>query len=123
MSRGAKHVWFVDSSYESIRIIKENLLETGLSDKSTVIYSNALNVFRKSEIKNEKFDVVFLDPPYNKNVILKTLKIIDINGIISDKGILIAERNKGDDLPDIVGNLKVVREYRYGDTVLSLFKN
>ena len=123
LSRGAKHAWFVDSNYESIKIIKDNLLETGLSDKSTVIYSNVFKVFKKSEINNEKFDVAFLDPPYNKNILIKTLSFIDINDIISDKGVVIVERNKIDILPDYIGKLKVIREYKYGDTVLSLYKN
>ena len=67
------------------------------------------------------FDIVFLDPPYNKNFVQNTLKCIENNDIINESGILTAEHHVKDILPHEIAGMKMVRTEKYGDTALSFY--
>jgi 16S rRNA (guanine966-N2)-methyltransferase len=123
LSRGAEHAVLVDNNRASMAIISENLQHTKLADKARVLnldYIRALQLLKK---EGAKFDIIFLDPPYNKNFIQNTLKNLIDNDIISKNGILVAEHNLKDILPEKEGKLKMIRsEKKYGDTVLSFYR-
>ena len=69
LSRGAKFAFFADISRESCGIIKENLIQTRFLEKSEITQGSFDLVLKKLIEKDRKFDIVFLDPPYNKNFI------------------------------------------------------
>jgi 16S rRNA (guanine966-N2)-methyltransferase len=68
-----------------------------------------------------KFDIIFLDPPYNKKLIEETLNFITNHDIIKDDGIIVAERDVDDRIPEEIGFLKLVRNQKYGDSILSFY--
>jgi len=119
LSRGAASAVFIDKSPDCISVIKENLRHTKLDGRATVILGDVLAVLKKLSINNKKYDIIFMDPPYNKNLIQDTLKIIEENDIIKDSGIVVVERSIKDDIELNFEKLKLFRDQRYGDTVLS----
>ena len=73
LSRGANHCTFCDLSYKAINMIKENLTKTRLVEKSTIInkdYKKCLNEL------NERYDIIFIDPPYKKDIAVESIKTI-----------------------------------------------
>ena len=90
LSRGAKKVVFCDNSYSATEIINKNLTKTKLIENSIIIkkdYIKALEDF----YKKEKFDIIFVDPPYAKNIAIKAVeKIINLD-LLEKKGIIIIE--------------------------------
>ncbi|MCX7921263.1 MAG: 16S rRNA (guanine(966)-N(2))-methyltransferase RsmD [Clostridia bacterium] len=122
LSRGAKTAVLVDKSHESIMVIKENLAHTKMVDRATVLVGDVAVMIKKLYNEGKKFDIIFLDPPYNKNLVQSTLNHILENDIITDGGIIVAERDKDDDVPEEFGVLKLIRDQKYGDTVLSFYK-
>jgi 16S rRNA (guanine966-N2)-methyltransferase len=122
LSRGAASAVFVDKSQECYNVIKDNLSHTKLEENAAVIAGDVFNTVDRLSKENKKFDIIFLDPPYNKNLIEETLKIIDKNDIINDNGIVITEKDIADIIPEEVGKLKLARNQKYGDTVLSFYK-
>ncbi|MCX8130024.1 MAG: 16S rRNA (guanine(966)-N(2))-methyltransferase RsmD [Clostridia bacterium] len=121
LSRGAKFAFFVDKSNECLSIIKENLNHTKLSDKSSVLVGEVGSVIKKLADNNKKFDIIFLDPPYNRNLVEETLNFVVNSGIIKDNTIIVAERDKDDAVPEHIGPLKLARNQKYGDTILSFY--
>lgn len=121
LSRGAERCTFVDSSKDSIEIIKENLKNTRFIDKGEVIFSDVINAINKFSVRRDKFDIVFMDPPYLKNLIIPTLKEISKRGILEEDGIIIVEHDIKDVIPDNVDKLYKYREKKYGNTILSFF--
>lgn len=88
LSMGAKECYFVDKNSIACKTIKENLdkvREFGTILKSD--YNDALNSFKN------KFDIIFLDPPYNTDYINKSLELISKNNLLADSGIVICESN------------------------------
>lgn len=122
LSRGAAFAVFADKSRESCGIIKENLIFTKYVEKSEVLFMGFAETLVKLASEGRKFDIVFLDPPYNKKFIQESLNILANNDIIRDSGILAAEHHIDDRLPEYCGKLKLSRRQKYGDTALSFYK-
>ena len=122
LSRGAENAVFIDKSEECIKLIKENLIHTKLLDKSMVIKGEVAETLKKLIPDSKKYDLIFLDPPYNKGLVQETLTLIDKYDLIKSKGIIIAEKDVDDKVPTEIGRLILVSEHKYGDTVLVGYK-
>lgn len=92
VSRGAKRAYSCDSLRKAIEIIKQNVKKTHFEDRIKIInkdYKKCLD-----ELKDEKFDIIFLDPPYKSNYGVEAVKIITEKNLLSDEGIIIFETDK-----------------------------
>lgn len=123
ISRGASSCVFVDNNKSSIKAIKENLEALGLldSEEIDVIFANVLRGISKFLRSGDKFDLIFLDPPYYKSLVKKSLFLLGTYDILAKSGIAIAEHSKHDEVPVSVGELKLYRSARYGDTRISFY--
>jgi 16S rRNA G966 N2-methylase RsmD len=84
--------------------------------------SNALSLFPRLEKSADKFDIVFMDPPYHKGMAKKSLINADNYDILSAVGLVIIEHFKKDDLPLDLKSLVFDKERRYGDTLISIYR-
>ena len=112
LSRGADSVVFVDESREAVNIVKDNLKTCGLS--ASVLQMDALSYLRGCG----KFDLIFVDPPYDSNLYEEVLKIINSVDILSDGGIIICEARRDRQLPEMTEPYRKLREYHYGKVKL-----
>jgi 16S rRNA (guanine(966)-N(2))-methyltransferase RsmD len=122
ISRGAESAVLIDASVEAVEIIKTNAKNTGLMKQcriSRMDYSEYL----KSAANKEKFDLVFLDPPYAKDMKAEILKKLTRSNILNDGAIVVCETNV-DFCEDgeKVYNLDFKKKYRYGKTGLFLYR-
>lgn len=122
LSRGANNAVFLDKSIECCETIKENLLHTKLAEKAEVYPTDFANGIERLYKKGLRFDLILLDPPYNKNFIQETLKTLINNDIMKDDGIIVAEHSISDDLPGTVGRLELIDTRKYGDTMITIYK-
>jgi 16S rRNA (guanine966-N2)-methyltransferase len=124
ISRGAESVAFVDSNRACARTISANLELCAISPEPPRIMllnmgmSRAMEYFRRHNIQ---FDLIFLDPPYRRGLVGKSLKEISDCGILSANGEIIAEHDVREDAPEQLGRLVMTRQKRYGTTVLSFY--
>ncbi len=118
LSRGASRAVFVDSSRESIAVIKQNIEKTDFSDQATVVLSST-ETFLKRPLGS--YDIVFLDPPYAEDL-NPLLELIAASRVVKPDGLLIAEHFRKQPSPERAGSLSLQREARYGDTVLAFYK-
>ena len=112
-SRGAKKVILADKSKEAINIIKKNALKTHL-EKNVMIYNLESIEVLKTKIK-EKQDYIFLDPPYESDLLYKSIKVIIEKELLSEGGLIIAETDKPEKFKEEIKNLKIkivdIRKY------------
>jgi 16S rRNA (guanine(966)-N(2))-methyltransferase RsmD len=122
LSRGAASAVFVDKSRDCFEIIKDNLTHTKLADRAEILTTDTEAALERFAVEAKRFDLVFLDPPYGKNLAVESLNIIGKNVIIKNNGLIVAEHDIDDELPETVGEIKLVRKQKYRDTVLSFYK-
>ena len=123
LSRGAASAVFFDRSQQCCGIIKENLQHTKLTDKASVYTIDFTAGIEKMYKEGRKFDIIIMDPPYNKNFIQEALKLLTINDIMMDDGVIIAEHSIKDELPESCGRIKAIDTRKYGDTMITIYKD
>ena len=119
LSRGAKEAVIVDESSEAIRIIKENLRRTKLTEKAQVIQADYLSYLANC---TKHFQLIFLDPPYKENFLENALKRISEIDILSSGGIILCEHPSDKTVFADYPGLNRGRSYRYGKTALTVFR-
>lgn len=123
LSRGAGSAVFIDRSMQCCEVIKENLAHTKLSAKAAVYAVDYASGIEKMNRDGYKFDIIIMDPPYNKNFLQEALKLLTKNDIMVDDGIIITEHSIMDDLPDAVGRFKIIDSRKYGDTMITIYRS
>ena len=93
LSRGAKTATFCDKSSEAIKIIKRNVEDTKFTEQSTIINTDYILLLKKLAKQNQKFDIIFLDPPFSKNIATIALENIINMDLLTEDGLLIIETN------------------------------
>jgi 16S rRNA (guanine(966)-N(2))-methyltransferase RsmD len=119
LSCNAKHVTFVESNYELIAYIKHNINILNFQTQSNIIKCNLLNNFKI--LQNKKFDIIFLDPPYNNNFTYITLRNILKYNIIKANSLIVSKRHIKEAV-DNLHDLVCIKMLKYGDTVISFYK-
>ena len=117
LSRGAASATFVDINDSSLKVIKQNLDSTGLSDKAQVVKSDYATFAMRS---TQKFDIAFLDPPYQagilENAVLKTIPLM------SDFGRIFCEHPIELKMPEKISDFTVCKVYKYGKTLITVYQ-
>ncbi|MBM4139931.1 MAG: 16S rRNA (guanine(966)-N(2))-methyltransferase RsmD [Nitrospira sp.] len=122
LSRGAGKAVFVEPDKVRARMIKENAERFGFSKKVIVVNCSAYEFLKKAYAEKEYFDIFFLDPPYYSEEIMKTLPLIAEKRLLNRGGTVIVEHFFKKKLPETAGELKMLKSYRYGDTMLTLYR-
>jgi len=122
LSRGAKMVFFVEPDRKRAELIKDMLKDCGCFERAEIIKSKAADFIKKAERDNSKFDIIFLDPPYHSGELERILPMLSDGELLHDEGIIIAEHLSKKKLPDEIGNFVQKKAYKYGDTMLTLYR-
>ena len=115
LSRGASSVILCDNSKDAINVINKNLEKTRL--KAQVINSDYEKCL--SNLKQSKFDLIFLDPPYETDYIEKAINKILEYGILKENGLIIAETDNQDKIERIKNlDIEITDIRKYGRAIL-----
>ena len=112
ISREAKHVTFIENYRGVLPILKKNLLSLKVDQKYQVVEQNILDGINLKNLIN-KFDIIFLDPPYKEKNLQKILDNISNEKLLNTNGIIIIHRHKKSD-DQLSKNFKVIEEKKYG---------
>jgi len=112
ISRGAQKVIFVENYHNVLPILKKNLDNLKFEKNYEIIQNDIYQNFKIEKLK-DKFDLIFLDPPYKDKNLINILNNIYKNKILKNEGIIIMHRHKqeNDLLPDF---LSIAEEKKYG---------
>ncbi len=116
ISRGARSAVFVDNSRKSIEVVKRNLEKTEFTDKATVLNMNGVDFAAST---SNKFDFIFLDPPYNKGILTQIMP--KLSNILAPNGTIICEYEKNLDLPEEFEGLMLKKVQKYGKIKVSMY--
>ncbi|TAL26061.1 MAG: 16S rRNA (guanine(966)-N(2))-methyltransferase RsmD [Nitrospirae bacterium] len=122
ISRGAGKVFFVESDKKRVELIRKAAADCGCGSTADILKSTALDFVREATDEGLKGDVIFLDPPYHSTELDDVLSLLSDGELLGEEGIIIAEHFSRKKLPDEIGKLRKKKDYKYGDTVLTLFR-
>ena len=118
LSRGAAGVTFVDHQPRGLAILRQNLDVLGLKERARIVRGDVVRWLEASPDTVKRAGVVFLDPPYDDVVLDRALKVLDRS---VENATVVAEHSRRQEMP-ILPRLKVDRQRRYGDTMVTVFK-
>lgn len=121
LSRGAKEAVFVDKDQSAVNIIYKNLETCSLGAEARVLKKDVKSAVKFLAAKGEKFDLIFIDPPYDSSLVNEALKAVSSEGILERDGYLVAESSKRVKVQDGFPGLKRIDERKYGDTAVYFY--
>ena len=119
LSRGAQSAVFVDNSKSAIAILKKNIKYCAIQENATIIKWDILKNLKFIKSFDPAFDLVFLDPPYNKDCIKPVLNNLYRNGALEKGACLVIEHSDYEPVPKEIPVFNITDERRYGRTLVS----
>jgi 16S rRNA (guanine(966)-N(2))-methyltransferase RsmD len=119
LSRGAKKAFFVEKGRQALRLIQRNLSHVGVRERSEILPKDVNRAIGILKQRGESFDLILMDPPYEKGLIQRTLLKLQSHMIYHKDSIVVIEHNRREPIPEIVGGWTLIRQRRMGDTMIS----
>ncbi|MBQ5926563.1 MAG: 16S rRNA (guanine(966)-N(2))-methyltransferase RsmD [Clostridia bacterium] len=117
LSRGASEVVFNDAAKDSVALLKKNLTKLGVG-REAVVYT--FDYLACLSMQKTPFDLIFLDPPYKEEYGKKALEQIAKEGLLSEQGIAVYERDRS--FEGQISGLEIFDERKYGKTYFTFFR-
>ena len=123
LSRGAKEVYFVESSGAAADAIRKNLQTLGITRGFQIVQDSLPHAFGKMKLQGVAADVVFIDPPYRlRDAYTETLHALAESSLIGAMSVVIAEHENKFDPGEDFGRLRRFRRLDQGSAALSFYR-
>lgn len=122
LSQGVSHVSFVENNKAQCSEIAANLKRLALVQRATIHCEDALEALRRLAGARQVFDLVFVDPPYDDGIAALSMERMAKIGLVAKGGFVLVECRKRHDIPEVFGSLKLLRDKRYGQTKILIYK-
>jgi len=122
LSRGAEYAVFVDNNKNASSVIKKNITSCEIEDKTTIIKRDALK--RLDWIKSIKpwFNIVFMDPPYNRNFIKPSLESLVKSQLLKQKAYIIIEHSYSEIISEEIKAFTTIDQRKYGKSMVTFLQ-
>jgi len=122
LSRGAKYSVFIENNNNALSIINENILLCQMSEKAKTIQWDIVKNLKCIESANPPFDIVFIDPPYKKKIIKKTIENLRKTDSLKKKTDIIVEHSSEEVLQEEFTGYRILDQRKYGKTTFSFLR-
>ena len=118
LSRGAKSATFVDKDKSSVEVVTRNVAKTGFERSSRIVCSDSFSFLM---LTKDKYDIVFLDPPYGSGLLQKAIPLAAER--MNPGGVMVCESPYGEELPEQASeNYSRYKTYKYGKTAITVYR-
>lgn len=122
ISRGMDSAVLVDRQYQAVKTIKDNLAKIHVEDQVRVIKGAAEKVLIDLATEGQRFDIVFLDPPYKLQKMVVVMEQLQQLNLLEDGATVICETDNETELPEQFANFKRTKQKEYGLTRLNFYR-
>jgi 16S rRNA (guanine(966)-N(2))-methyltransferase RsmD len=122
ISRGADSVVFVEQSRRALAQLEENIEMLGVDASTRIVPKEAVAALKTLAAKEEAFDIVYVDPPYDAELYRPILRFLGRSDLVAPDGVVIVERRTRAVLPLELGPLRHYRDARYGESSLAFYE-
>ena len=123
LSRGAAKAVFIDNDRNAQKILQDNLSKSNFLEFSEILTLPAKHGLKKISNANQKFDLIFADPPYKGNLAKETIQFVEYYDVLASDGWLTIEHSDKTDLGNVSKKYSLQSLRRQGDTQLSFYQN
>jgi len=124
LSRGASEAFFVDSSPYALKLLKKNIERCEFAHCSKIMRRDLRKTLPgKHPFGKEFFHLLFMDPPYRRNLIPRVVGHLGVSPLISPGALLVAECSKTENLPSTINSFAMNDSRTYGDTRITIYMN
>ena len=121
-SRGAQGVYFIEKNKHLGEVIKKNIQTCCFGIKCRIIAGDIEFGLRDLFRKKYEFDIIFADPPYNRNLVEATLKFLSRYHVLRKDGIIIIQHSIKETFSELDDNIYKTDQRKYGDNTLTFLK-
>ncbi len=121
LSRGASYAIMIEKDVSALNVIIDNVQRLDLSNKCRAYKNDVLRAIEILKNKNEKFNIIFMDPPYRENLTVKTLMHLSKYDILEQDGIIICEHGRYENLENTIGNFIKYDEREYNKKIVTFY--
>lgn len=121
ISNGAKLCYFIDNNKEAIKALRKNINDLNINNQSRVILSDWKKELNNFGASNQKFDIIFVDPPYDYDVYEKVIDKINEYDLLNPNGVLVLEYSNKK-FSDTYQNLVLIKSKKYGYKYVNIYK-
>lgn len=122
LSRGAAASTLVERDARAVAALHANVQTLGVGDAARVVRGDVAAVLALLAREGARFDVVFLDPPYDTALADATLRLLGDGGLLAPGALVVAQHFTKRAPPAAVGRLRATRTRRFGETTLTFFR-
>jgi 16S rRNA (guanine966-N2)-methyltransferase len=122
LSRGAAEAAFVERDARALAALRANVAALGVEARARVVRDDVLRALPRLRRAGARFDVVFLDPPYETDLTGDTLAALGDGALLAPGAVVIAQHLTKRPPPEVAGRLRVARTRRFGETTLTFFR-
>jgi 16S rRNA (guanine966-N2)-methyltransferase len=119
LSRGARYCLFIDNHKTAVSILEKNIRSCRLEEKSEIIRWNLLNRGGYVKTTSLRFDLIFMDPPYNKDYISTALYCLHQSDCLKSGATIVVEHSPAESIPQKKAAYTLIDQRRYGKTLVS----
>ena len=123
LSRGAAHGTFVERDVRALGALRTNVETLGLRAHARLARGDVARELERLAREGERFDVVFLDPPYEADLVAATLARLGQGRVTVPGAMVVAQHFTKQSPPDTIGCLRVLRRRRFGETTLTFYRD
>ena len=118
LSRGAERADFVEINSSHLKIIEENLIKAGLLEQAE-LFNQDVYLYLKN--CSQQYDLIFMDPPYEKQMTAEAVKLIVDNNLLKENGLIVSEKSAAEKSEQFNG-LSIIKDKSYGNSLLTIYK-
>ena len=122
LSRGAAHATFVERDPRALAALRANVETLGVAAQARVERADVRAALDRLAREGARFDIVFLDPPYDQDLVVPTLQRLGASALVAPGGVVVAQHLTKAPPPADVGVLTAFRTRRFGETTLTFFR-
>ena len=119
ISRGSLNVIFIENYQKILSILKKNIQHLRAEEKSKIIEEDCFKFFNKDSLFKEKFQIIFIDPPFKEKNVNLIIEKIKKESLLTTDGIIILHRHKNDTV-EITNKLNVLDTRKYGISKITI---
>lgn len=114
LSRGAKNAVILEKDHEAQKVIADNIATCGLKDRCLLLKADSLQSLHRLGVEKRKFDLIYIDPPYQAGLYTEVLKMIAKYQLLKTEGLILVESPREMTILDEKSYFQIIKEKYYG---------